>query len=623
MPITPLLLLAAIAMTQLAADEPATEDGPRPIRYTLRFDEPQTHYVEVDAEFPTDGCGRVELFMPTWTPGSYLIREYARHVEGVAAQGPDGETLAVEKVRKNRWRVNTGGHDRIDVSYRVYGREMGVQSNWIDVGFALLNGAPTFLTLADSPTRPHRVTLELPEGWPRSITALPEGPGDAPHSYIAENYDVLVDSPIYAGDPSVFEFEVDGKPHLLVNEGEAGVWDGPLSARDVETIVRAQRDFWGELPYKRYVFFNLLTESGGGLEHRDSTVLMSSRWATRSRDSYLSWLNLVSHEYFHTWNIKRLRPVELGPFDYEREVNTRSLWVAEGITSYYDRLLVRRAGLCTVEEYLAGDPPRAGSGDETAKNDIERLHEVPGRLVLPLESASFDAWIKLYRRDENSANTSISYYTKGAVVAFLLDAEIRRATEGDRSLDDVMRLAFERYSGPLGFTPEEFRALASEVAGVDLAPWFDVALESTEELDYAPALDWFGLRFKPADAAKDDAGAGTDEPRTAWLGLKTKLDGGRLVVSELRRETPGHSAGFNVEDEIIAIGELRVPPDGWSRRLKQYRPGESASILLARRGLLMRLDVTFEAEPAESWGLEIDPEAPEDRAVHRSAWLGE
>ena len=231
----------------------------------------------------------------------------------------------------------------------------------------------------------------------------------------------------------------------------------PASARDVEAIVRAQKNFWGFLPYEKYVFFNLLTESGGGLEHKNSTVLMSSRWATRTRSSYLGWLNLVSHEFFHTWNVKRLRPVELGPFDYENEVYTPSLWVAEGITSYYDRLLVRRAGLCTVEEYLAGDPPSPGSDAEKSTNDIERLQTTPGRLVQPLESSSFEAWIKFYRRDENTPNTGISYYVKGAVVAFLLDAKIRRATAGKKSLDDVMRLAYERYSGPRGFTAAQFR----------------------------------------------------------------------------------------------------------------------------------------------------------------------
>ena len=427
-----------------------------------------------------------------------------------------------------------------------------------------------------------------------------------------------MDSPIYAGNPSIYEFRVDGVPHYLVNEGEGSLWDGPRSARDVEAIVRVQKEFWGALPYEKYVFFNVLAETGGGLEHKNSTVLMASRWATRTRSSYLSWLNLVSHEYFHTWNVKRLRPVELGPFDYENEVYTPSLWVAEGITSYYDRLLVRRAGLCTVEEYLAGDPPSPGSDSDKATNDIERLQTTPGRLVQPLEASSVDAWIKFYRRDENTPNTGISYYVKGAVVAFLLDARIRRASEGKKSLDDVMRLAYSRYSGPQGFTAEQFRAIAQEVAGIDLSAWFRKVLETTEELDYAEALDWFGLRFTKEEKKNQAA----SKPPKAWLGLVTKNEDGRLMVNQVKRGTPGYDAGFNVGDEILAIGDDRVHADQWSRRMECFSPGEKVSILISRRDRLQRLDAAFGQEPPRQWGLEANPEATEAQKARRKAWIG-
>ncbi|MHC5536669.1 M61 family metallopeptidase [Singulisphaera rosea] len=294
MPHRLLFAVLLLGCTMLAPNAHAIE----PIRYTLRFPAPKTHYVEVDATIPTDGHPQVELMMPVWTPGSYLVREYARHLENFGARSPESKALAWEKVRKNRWRVETGGTASIVVTYRIYGREMGVQTNWIDASFALLNGAGTFLTPAGSAPRPHEVTLVLPPGWLKSITGLPEAPGGTPHHYVAADFDVLVDSPIYAGNPEVFEFEVDGKKHRLVNEGGGGVWDGPRSAKDVETIVRTQKAFWGELPYDHYVFFNLLTEAGGGLEHRNSTVLMTSRWATRRRQDYLAWLDLVSHEYF-------------------------------------------------------------------------------------------------------------------------------------------------------------------------------------------------------------------------------------------------------------------------------------------------------------------------------------
>jgi predicted metalloprotease with PDZ domain len=611
---TALLVLAFCCSAGRAADPPLEA-----IRYTLRFPAPQSHYVEVEAVVPTAGQATVELYMAVWTPGSYLVREYARNVEGVVAKSADGKPLAIDKVRKNRWKVATGGAPGVVVSYRVYCREMGVQTSWIDGGFALLNGAGTFLTLADKKPRIHDVTLVPPPGWLRTITGMEAAPGGQPHHYLAPDFDTLVDCPIYAGNPTVYEFAVDGKPHYLVNEGENGVWDGPRSARDTESIVKAARKLWGQLPYDKYIFFNLLTETGGGLEHKNSTVLMSSRWNTKTRPAYLGWLDLVSHEYFHAWNVKRLRPVELGPFDYENEVNSRSLWLAEGVTSYYDRLLVRRAGLCSVDEYLEGSPPGGAADSDRPRNDIEVLQDTPGRLVQPLESASFDAWIKYYRRDENTPNTAISYYTKGAVAGFLIDARVRRATRGAKSLDDVMRLAYDRYSGPVGYTPEQFRATASEVAGTDLAPWLARVLESTEELDYTEALTWYGLRFKPLEDEKDK----TKKPPKAWLGLTTRTENGRMNVTVVKRGTPGFDSGFNVGDEIVAIGDERILPEFWSKRMDQYRPNERVSILIARRGRLLRLEATFAAEPPSRFRIEPDPKATDEQKAHRKAWLGE
>ena len=629
-----LLFLACLAVSSArgdgpqvapAASKPATT-AVEPIRYTVRFPAPESHYAEVVAAIPTAGAGEVELMMPVWTPGSYLVREYARNVEGVAAQASTGgPALGIAKSRKNRWTVATGGAPVVLVSYRVYCREMSVQSNWVDSSFAILNGAATFLTLVDRTPRAHEVTLVPPPGWLRSITGMPSAPGATPHKYLAADFDTLVDCPIYLGNPAVYEFVIDGKPHLLVNEGEGGVWDGPRSARDVEAIVKAARGLWGQLPYEKYVFFNLLVEAGGGLEHKSSTVLMASRWATRTRPSYLGWLDLVSHEYFHTWNVKRLRPVELGPFDYESEILTKSLWLAEGVTSYYDRLLVRRAGLCSTAEYLEGNAPSVTAESTDPKNDIETLQETPGRLVQPLETSSFDSWIKYYRRDENSVNTSISYYTKGAVAGFLMDARVRQATDGAKSLDDAMRLAYTRYSGEKGYTPAEFRATVAEVAGTDLTAFFRRLLESTDELDYNDALAWYGLRFKPVDATDAKAKEAGKEPKPpkAWLGLTTTPTNGRLNVTTVKRETPGMLAGFNVGDEILAIGDERITPEVWSRRMEQYRPNEKVSILIARRGRLQRLDATFGVEPASKYKLEIDPTATDAQKAHRKAWLGE
>lgn len=707
------LLLAALgtatphAMAQPAAPDARAAPASEPIRYTLSFPDARHHYVEVEASVPTGGAEAVELAMAVWTPGSYLVREYARHVEAVEAETPGGEPLAVEKSAKNRWRIAAADEregtgrpralpERVQVRYRVYGRELTVRTNFVDASFAILNGAPTFLTLAADleagTDRPHEVEVRPAEGWSRVVSPLPPiggegadaGTGTPPHRFLAADYDTLVDSPLYAGNAPVYAIEVDGAPHLLVNEGESPPWDGERAADALAAIAAEQIAFWGVRPYERYVVFNLIAEAGGGLEHKASTVLLTRRYRPGTRDGWLGWLGLVSHELFHTWNVKRLRPVELGPFDYEEEVHTESLWVAEGVTSYYDDLLVHRAGLSSRNEAL-----------DDLSDSIERLEETPGRLVQPLDRASFDAWIKHYRRDENTVNTAISYYTKGAVVAFLLDAEIRRATDGAASLDDVMREAYERYSGERGFAREEFEALASEVAGRDLSAFFARTVDSTGPLDYEPALDWFGLRFadpeaergagEEGEAAGADGGAPSDEETTggdgsgrgggesgagaeaeletgespekpaaepdepeaaaatgtvdpgdgprrpegeagdeepaAWLGAETEVRGGRLVVTGVRRGTPAWEAGLNVEDEILAFDGFRVPPDGLPERLAAYRPGASATALVARRGRLTELSVVFREEPGKRFRLEVDPEAGPEQRARLDAWL--
>ena len=573
-----------------------------PIRYTLRFPAPQTHYVEIDAIYPTDGRPQIDLFMAVWTPGSYLVREYERHVENVSARNPSGNRLAIQKSAKNRWRVETGGASMVTVNYRVYGREMTVRNNWIESAFAMLNGAPTFISLVGGLARPHEVRLELPAAWKTSSTALTPVSGQ-PHIYLAEDFDTLVDSPIILGNSVRREFTYANKRHAVVFEGDTAYVDADRATADTQKIVEASaRVMGGRVDYPHYAFLNMIVEAGGGLEHKNSFLVMANRFTTRTRRSYIGYLALVAHEYFHNWNIKRLRPVELGPFDYENEVYTKGLWIGEGFTDYYAGLLVKRPGLSTRDEFF-----------EELSGQIEAVQTTPGRLVTSAAMSSFDTWIKQYRPDENTSNTTINYYPKGAVIAFVLDARIRAATGGAKSLDDAMRLAYERHSGPKGYTLDQFYQAMSDTAGTDLRPWFARTVESTEELDYKEALDWFGLRFRPVD------------PRSsrAWLGVATRNDSGRLVVSQVRRDTPALAAGLNVDDEILAIDDVRVRVDGLASRLEQYRPGDKVSLLVARRDRLVRLDLTFGNEPQRTWRLEPSPSATEEQKKRLSEWIGE
>ena len=595
-------------------------DGVMSIQYTLHFAGRKNHYIDVEGVFPA-GRETLDLAMAVWTPGSYLIREYSRHIVSMSAANIDGAALKLVKIAKNRWRIKSRGQPRVVVRYRLYASELSVRTNYVSDEIAIVNGAATFMTLADDLTESGRaassghssaqsfeVAIDIPRDWTDCVTALDPHPDGTAHRYVAPDYDTLVDSPIVLGEAAVYPFEVDGVPHTLANFGEGGVWHGRRSADDVAAIARTQAAFWRVIPYRRYVFLNVLLGRKSGLEHAESTLILSSRWRSRQRSDYVGWLGLVSHELFHAWNVKRMRPIELGPFDYNRERYTRSLWIAEGLPAYYDNLFLHRAGLIDDREYFG-----------LLSADIESVQSTPGRHVQSLAEGSFDAWIKSYRRDENYLNSQISYYVKGAVIGFLLDAEIRRATLGRRSLDDVMRLAYARYSGQRGYTHEQFRELAGDVAERPLDEFFARFVDSTEELDYRPALKFYGLRFaSSAGSASGRDGPAPAERKKAFLGASVSTSG---VVREVTSGTPAFQAGVNVGDEILAIDEYRVARGALTARLGRYRPGEEISLLVARHGKLRRLAVTLGEQSSQSWQLQPDPSASRRAEQSRKRWL--
>ncbi len=359
------------------------------------------------------------------------------------------------------------------------------------------------------------------------------------------------------------------------------------------------------MPYKRYYFFNIIAEAGGGLEHNNSTVLITSRWNFRNPKNYKRWLGLVSHEFFHVWNVRRLRPRALAKYDYESEVYFDELWVAEGITSYYEELALARAGIYSSKEFLAA-----------LSKQIEMLQTGPGRLKQSLAESSRDAWIKFYRPDENSSNTSINYYVKGAVVGFLLDANIRKRTNNQKSLDDVMRTLYARHAEKDGYTNREVVQVASELTGSDMKSWLDSAVGSTAELDYSDMLDWLGLVFqsskpeekpdeakdaKEADKAKVDSDkAAAEKPAEIWTGITLDT---KQLVTRILEGSPAFTAGVNVGDEVIGIDGFRLN-EPLDERLKQNKVGDEVKFLLSRRGRLIEVPLLLAAKPTAAWKLE-------------------
>jgi predicted metalloprotease with PDZ domain len=654
----------------------ASDSGDQPIQYLVTFADADRHIIDIEAEIPTSGADAVQLMMPVWTPGSYLVREYARNIESVSAVDPvTSQPLSVTKSAKNRWTVTPAeGARSIRFIYRLYCREMSVRTNWVEHDFGVLTGAATFVTAVDMLDHPHRVRLVLPTQWSQSVTAL-KSVGPQPHTYQADTFDTLVDSPIALGNPQISTFTVSDRPHLLVTLNDAGLWDNDRAAEDVKRIVQTQHDFWGSVPYEKYIFFNIVGESGGGLEHDNGTLLMTSRWTFGDPERYRGWLGLVSHEFFHTWNVRRLRPRVLVSYDYEAENYFNELWIAEGVTSYYDDLLQVRSGLLSESDYL-----------KRLSGTLARVQEAPGNRVQSLADSSFDAWIKHYRPDENDVNSRISYYTKGSLVAWLLDTKIRIATENEKSLDDVMRMLYERHALDRGgYDLTDFRKIVDEVAGERLSEWLESVVDRTEPLDFSPVVDWYGLRLgspvegddaepdeeqgaKPSDAAPEtDTDPKQDAPKqdapkkdakriadaapasgqestenstqpsadkvalaeaatakkseAPYLGASVRDQGGKLIVTEIVRGGPADLAGWNVDDELLAVGDFRASENLIREHLGQLGIEKPIESMLARRGQLIQRPITLEPHRPDRWKLATAKKATDQQLERRRQWL--
>lgn len=649
-----LLKTSCLALTLIYSAELLAEDTIEP-RYRVDFAQAAQHYVSVEAVFPRQSED-LQLFLPVWTPGSYLVREYAQHIDGVQAFDEKSEPLKTTKLRKNRWQVHGSANKQVRFKYRVYCNELSVRTNFVDSSLAVLNGAATFVSTEALTGGEHHVELLLPSQWKQAATALATRVDKGPRVYVAEDFDQLIDSPIVAGNVELFPFQVGDVTHYLVNVGGSEMWDGNQAASDVSKIVAEHQRMWGLVPYSQYHFLNVIAESGGGLEHDNSTLMLSSRWSFRDKRRYQRWLGLVSHEFFHTWNIRRLRPRSLAEYDYENENYFEELWVAEGVTSYYDDLALVRSGVTTPQEYLSALSRQIGS-----------LQSTEGRLRQSLADSSYDAWIKYYRTNENSRNTTISYYTKGAVVAFLLDMEIRQRTGGKKSLDDLMRSLYKKFAGKQGYTNADVLAEANALAGDDLSEWFEHAIYSTKELEYERAMAWLGLRLgdQPDPTAKensDKAKAGVEaskaespakreenekkpaneksaaganggvETRTAdskqpskptgplWTGISTKTEDGRTVVASVAEGSPGFRAGVNVDDELIALNAYRIG-DSLTSRLEPFKDDANAKLLISRRGKLLEIELPIERRSSTSWTIKRLAKPSEEQAANFRAWL--
>lgn len=590
--------------------------------YAIRPADPGAHlfHVVCRVERP-DPQG--QLFMlPAWIPGSYMIREFARHVVRITALA-GGRKVPLRKLDKHTWRA-AAVRGPIEVAYEVYAWDLSVRAAHLDPTHGFFNGACMFLLPIGFEHERCTVDILPPAGeryrdW-RVATGLAPARGTrrgAFGTYVAADYDELIDCPVELGEFALGRFDVLGVPHEIAVTGRVPRLDMKRLTADLARVCEAHIRLFeprGRAPFDRYTFLTLAFGAVyGGLEHRNSTALICKRdglpfaGMKDSTEAYRTFLGLASHEYFHAWNVKRIRPADFVPYDLTQENYSRLLWIFEGFTSYYDDLLLARAGLLTEAQYL-----------ETISRTMTVVGQRSGRLKQSVADSSFDAWIKYYRQDENAPNSVVSYYQKGSLVALALDLTIRARTGGKRSLDDVMRLLWKQFKAAgadyTGVAEDDFVQIAEDASGVPLASLIAEWAEGTRDPDYATLLAPFGVHCTRRPAV--------DAAHFALLGLKTADAAGDCRVQHVFDGSPAQTAGLSAGDVLVALDGLRVTPAKFDSLLARYSTGDIVELTAFRGDELMRFTPKLASQPPQKFVLDVDPKAKSVARRQRARWLG-
>ncbi len=597
------------------------------IRYSIFPSSPEAHLFGVSCTVTKPDPGGQQFSLPAWIPGSYLLREFARHVVRIRARS-GRQPVPITKLDKNTWVVEPCAGP-LTIEYEIYAFDLSVRGAYLDTTRGFFNGTCVFMRVHGAEQMRHELELRRPQGaayrkW-RVATAMPRAGADAYAfgRYAAADYDELIDHPVELGEFSLTTFRAGGVPHDIVISGRHDC-DMKRLARDLKKLCETQIAFWREAPMKRYVFLVLVLGEGyGGLEHRASTSLVCSRDSLPRDDTpatdenYGTFLGLCSHEYFHTWNVKRIKPEAFTPYDLDHENYTTLLWAFEGITSYYDDLMLVRAGLLSRDAYL-----------ERLGQTMTRVERGSGRLKQSVAESSFDAWTKFYRQDENAPNSIVSYYSKGSLVALCLDLLIRHKTAGRRSLDHVMRVLWKRFGRNGTGVPEDgIEQVAEQVSGVKLDRFFASAVHGTAELPLSRLLNevGVGLRLRPAESMSDRGGKPASNffaaaIQRAELGIRTRTNSNEVTITHVLDGGSAQRAGLSAGDVIIAIDGLRVSSANLEKLLARHRAGQRLCLHAFRRDELMSFDVALVAPPRDTVFLTVSEDKSHDKP--RRAWLG-
>jgi len=560
------------------------------MNYTVSFEKVKSHYVSVVIDFDANGRDFVDFKVPVWTPGSYKVREFSNAFENVKAGN-----LVVERRDKNTWRIETIGASNVQLTYDVYSFTVSVRQSYADENYAFLHGVSAFGYLDGYEKESIVLEVKPYESWKNVEVSLPQTKAKG-YVFSCENYDLLADSPIACGSFETTNYTSDKVPHRVVMIGE-GNYNLEVIKEDFKKISDSQVKMMGEHPSPQYVHFIYNVGSGGGgLEHLNCQTSMVGRWNYSEPGKYRNFLGLIAHEYFHLWNVKRVRPLELGPFDYNKEVYTDMLWIAEGITSYYDDKTLHRIGKYDDKEYL-----------NLIASQISRLENTPGKDVMSVAHSSILAWVKAYLPTEESMNQTISYYNKGMVAATLLDLEIR--SDSKKCLDDVMTSLYNDYykKQNRGFTHDEFIEVCSKLAGKDMQSFFDDVIFSTKPLSYKKIFSKYGIEIKDKNTEKINA----------WSGLVSKVEGGKVLITNIYSNSPAVDAGLSVNDEVISLNEWRLK-DKLENHDVKFGISDSVEVVYARDGKMYTTNLTYVKSPKVSMKLTI----VDAENKLQKAWLG-
>ncbi len=559
------------------------------INYKVKITAPHQHMVQVRLETSKLSTeNKLTFFLPSWSPGSYLMREYARHIRQMRVLNKTGEFLHFKQLSKNSWEIDWAKSeiesptDEFIIEYEVYCHELTVRTSHITREHAYLHGPTYLLGFEQHEVVNPTVEINFPPLWSKISTGLKDISKKREHFiYQARDYDDLLDCPIEIGCQQTDGFMVGNIPHEIAFFGKTYPHRNNIKEH-MQQIVEHISTKMGEIPYEKYLFLSHFAPNlYGGLEHANSTALQFDGTKLASRKDYINWLALVSHEYFHTWNVKRIRPKELGPFNYQTEAYTPLLWLAEGLTSLMDELFIYQCGLISLEEYL-----------EMQKNNLNRYYATPGRRFDSLEDSSFNAWVKLYRPDENSANSSMSYYLKGGIAFWALNALL--AKEGHH-IQELIGALWQRYKDnpSEGMVSKEVFKLVEDIGGVEIRKQFEVMVETTEEMDIEKFFSLAGLKIN------------FERPAESYLGITTETKGERLFVKVVALDGPGYKAGLNAGDELIAINELRVVVGDYAKLAKSLLIDVPYKFLVNRLGYMMDVEVVAESSPQRVKSIDV------------------